>query len=297
MAGKARLPEVLGLNINGDLPDDRLVEVASRADEAGAVIWIGENPLFKDSFYVADLIADYVSVPIGFGIVSPLRRSCSEIIEKVRCLMKKADVLVGIAPGSFEDPKLAIEITLRCLERLRELETPLFCGCSSPLITSKASAIADGILYNYGHPEHLRWISSFEVREVIRVAFAPALILPSEFEQDLLLACAIVACSSKRFMREFGFEAMCMDFAELDFGRLISIRQSGGDLFECERFKTILKYRGILLDRFSISGDVASVRRRIKDLLDICDHIVLGDPFFRDPRSLDAIDILKYRSD
>ncbi len=295
MAREAWLSESLGLNLNGDLSDDRLVEVALRADEVGAVIWIGENPLFKDPFYVAELISDYVSVPIGFGIISPLRRSCSDIIERIRNLMNKAEILVGVAPGTFKNPKLAVEITLKCLERLRELNIPLFCGCSSPIITSKASAIADGILYNYGHPEHLRWISSFEVREVIRVAFAPSLILPSEFEQDLLLACAIVACSSGKFVRAFGFEYMCRYLSKLDFGELISIRQRGGNLFECVEFRTILNYRKVLLDRFSISGDIRSVRRRIRDLLYICDHVVLGDPFFRDSRSLESIDILKYR--
>ncbi len=291
MARETRLSEVLGLNINGDLPDERLVEVALKADKSGVVIWIGENPLFKDPFYVAELIANFVSIPIGFGIVSPLRHSCSEIIHRTRYLMKKVDVLLGIAPGSFDNPKIALEITLKCLERLRrELDVPVFCGCSSPIITARASTIADGILFNYGHPEHLRWICGFVKREIIRVAFAPALILPSKFEQDLLLACAIVSCSSRRFVKKFGFENMCHDISRLDFGRLISMRQKGLDLFECDEFKTILKYRDVLLDRFCISGSLSDVRKRIVDLLEICDHVVLGDPFFRDAK---AVELLK----
>ncbi len=298
MARKKGLFEVLGLNINGDLPDEKIVEVALKADEVGVVIWIGENELFKDPFYVADLIANFVSVPIGFGIVSPLRRSCSEIIDRVRSLMNRYsnEFLLGIAPGKFKDPKTALEITLRCLRRLkRELGVPIFCGCSSPLITAKASKIADGILFNYCHPDFLRWISRFAENDVIKVAFAPSLILPSEFEQDLLLACAIVSCSSRKFVEEFGFVGMCKDFAELDFGRLISIRQKRENLLEVDEFKKVLKYKGILLEKFSVSGSLDEVKGKINDILKICDHIVLGDPFFRDRKAVDLlIRLLEY---
>ncbi len=297
MARKEGLPEVLGLNINGDLPDEELVEVALKADDSGVVIWIGENELFKDPFYVADLLADFVSVPIGFGIVSPLRRSCSEIVELVRGLIGRHsnEFLLGIAPGNFNDPKTALNVTLKCLRRLkRELAIPIFCGCSSPVITAEASRIADGILFNYGYPEFLRWISSFAKREIVKVAFAPALILPSEFEQDLLLACAIVSCSSRRFVEEFGFIGMCEDFAKLDFGGLISTRQDGGNLFEVEDFETVLRYRDFLLEKFSISGGLKDVRNRIKNLLKICDHVVLGDPFFRDRKAVELLELLKH---
>ncbi len=291
MARKKGLSEVLGLNINGDLPDEKIIDVAFKADEVGVVIWIGENELFKDPFYVADLIANFVSVPIGFGIVSPLRRSCSEIVERVRGLMNKHsnEFLLGIAPGKFKDPKTALEITLKCLRRLkRELEVPIFCGCSSPLITAKASKIADGILFNYCHPDFLRWISRFAERDIIKVAFAPSLILPSEFEQDLLLACAIVSCSSRKFVEEFGFVDMCRDFA-FDFGRLISIRQKGGNLLEVDEFKKILMYKDVLLEKFSISGRLDEVKGKINDILKICDHVVLGDPFFRDRKAVDLL--------
>ncbi len=300
MARKTRLFEVLGLNINGDLPDEKVVEVALKADRANVIIWIGENPLFKDPFYVADLIVDFVSVPIGFGIVSPLRRSCSEIVEQVHSLINRHsnEFLLGIAPGNFRDPKKALEVTVRCLEKLKEkLDIPIFCGCSSPIITAKASKIADGILFNYGYPEFLKWISRFAEREIIKVAFAPALILSSDFEQDLLLACAIVSCSSRKFVEEFGFVKMCKDFAELDFGRLISIRQRGADLFEVDDFKTILKYRDVLLDKFSISGNLSDVKKRVKDLLKICDHVVLGDPFFRDGKAVELLKSIKSQLD
>ncbi len=290
MARKARLPELLGLNINGDLPDSELVDVAVKADEAGVVIWIGENPLFKDPFYVADLISDHVSVPIGFGIVSPLRRSCSEIIRRIKKLEKRHEVVLGIAPGSFEDPKKALEITLKCLERAkRDLDVPVFCGCSSPIITARASEIADGILFNYCYPEFLRWIFSFLRRDVVKVAYAPSLILPSEFEQDLLLATAIVSCSSKRFVETFGFLEMCREFSKIDFMRLISIRQRGGNLFEFDEFGKILKFRDVLLEKFAICGSLREVKESIGEILKTCDHVVLGDPFFRDSGAVDSL--------
>ncbi len=290
MARKTRLSELLGLNINGDLPDSELVDVAVKADKAGVVIWIGENPLFKDPFYVADLISDYVSVPIGFGIVSPLRRSCSEIIRKIGEFEKRHEVILGIAPGSFEDPKKALEITLKCLEKAKSaLDVPVFCGCSSPTITARASEIADGILFNYCCPEFLRWIFSFLRRDVVKVAYAPSLILPSEFEQDLLLATAIVSCSSKRFVEIFGFLEMCREFSKIDFTRLISVRQRGGNLFEVDEFGKILKFGKVLLEKFAICGSSEDVGRRVEELLKMCDHVVLGDPFFRDRRAVDSL--------
>ncbi len=292
MVGKKGLSEVLGLNINGDLPDCKIADIALKADRAKVTIWIGENELFKDPFYVADLIADFVSVPIGFGIVSPLRRSCSEIIEKIRDLIKNHpnDFLLGIAPGNFEDPKVALKITLRCLRKLKDnLNIPIFCGCSSPKITKESSKIADGILFNYGYPDFLKWITKFVERDIVRVAFAPALILPSKFEQDLLLACAIVSCSSRRFVDYFGFDKMCEDLARLNFKKLISIRQNGGNLFKIDEFGKILKYRDVLLKKFSISGNFEDLKNKIRELLNVCDHVVLGDPFFRDDRSVELL--------
>ncbi len=298
MARKEGLSEVLkplGININGDLPDDKIVDIALKAERYGVAVWIGETELFKDPFYVADIIADHVSrVPIGFGTVSPLRRDCNEILSNVRALIKAhpdVDFFVGISPGDFDDPKTAVEVTLKCLKLLKsKLDIPIFCGCSSPIITRRSSKIADGILFNYGYPDFLRWIVQFMEEDTLKVAYAPALILPSEFEQDLLLACAIVSCSSKKFVEEFGFQEMCGDFASLDFKRLIAVRQKGGDLEKLEEFERILRYKDVLLEKFCISGDLDDVKIRIKELLKICDHVVLGDPFFRDK----AVELLGY---
>ncbi|MEM0503458.1 MAG: hypothetical protein QXT58_01985, partial [Archaeoglobaceae archaeon] len=58
----------------------------------------------------------------------------------------------------------------------------------------------------------------------------------------------------------------------------ISITNSG--LFRMKEF---------LLERFAITGNFEEVLTKIKQLLKVCDHVVLSDPFFRDPNSMKAL--------
>ncbi len=285
MAGEKGLFEVLklGLNLNGDLPDKELISIAKECEKLGILVWIGDNELFKDPFYVADLIADYTSY-IGFGVVT-INWGCKTIFERIKELIdehKDTVFLLGIGAGRFDNPKFALIKTLECLRFLRQnLEIPLFCGCSSPIITKESSKVVDGILFNYGYPDYVAWISSFLSRDIYKIAYAPALILPSDFEEDLLIACSIVSCSSKRFVKEFGYEDMCKVFSSLDFRDIIIKRKRREQLDP-----RILKFRDLLIDRFAIAGSLEDVCNRIRSLLELCDHVVLGDPFFRDKNSL-----------
>jgi len=280
----------LGLNLNGDLEDKKLVRIAKKCERLGVLVWIGDNELFKDPFYVADLIGDVVS-NIGFGVVS-VRRGCKAILDGISSLAKSfkdTNFLLGIGAGNVDDPKKALRHVLSCLEFLRNrLEIPIFCGCSGPVITSKASKIVDGILFNYGYPDYVKWISNFVRDEIYRVAYAPALVLPSDFEEDLLIACSIVACSNQTFVRVFGYEGLCKVLRNLDFKELIINRKLGKKLDP-----RILDFRDLLVERFAIAGDLSSVCDRVRDLLRLCDHVVLGDPFFRDDRSVEITKSIK----
>lgn len=287
MVGKEGLPDVLSVNINGDLEDEELIKRAEKV----RCVWIGCNPNFRDPFEVADLIADYVDF-VGFGVVT-IDYSCSKILENFKEVVerhKDTTFALGIGAGNLRGYE-GLRAVVDCLKCLRKHVDLLFCGCSGPKITRKASKIVDGILFNYAHPEHLKWIIGFLERDVIRVAYAPSLILPSEFEKDLLIACAIVACSSKAFVKEFGYEEICREISNIDFAKAIRDYKSSGRIP-----KVIEKYREILIDRFAISGSFDDFSGRIKEILEICDHVVLGDPFFRDLKQIELLESLKVRS-
>ncbi len=296
MVGEKGISKVLGVNVNGNVPDSAIIEASFVAEKNNLFVWIGENELFRDPFEVAMLILEHVSVPIGFSIVSPLRRSCDEIAERVKAVERRCEeVVIGVGPGRFRDRREALRITVECVRRLKDVtDVPVYCGCSSPRITEITSKIADGIIFNYCNPRYVSWISSFLSRDVVKVSIGPSLILPSEMEQDLLLACAIVSCSSPKFVEVFNVEGICRDLS-VDFQMLIRERHNGKDLRMFEEFGRIEGHREFLLKNFSISGDVDEVSRRIGELLKVCDHVILGDPFFRDKNSLMSIPSLNLR--
>jgi len=282
MVREKGIPEVLGININGDLEDKEIVRIAKKCKDFP--IWIGDNPLFKDPFYVANLIADYVSF-IGFGVVT-IERGCKKILNEFKTLVdeyRDTVFALGIGAGSLRGYE-GLKAILNCLKLLRDDVKILLCGCSGPLITSKSSKIVDGILFNYGHPDHLKWIYHYLRRDVHRIAYAPSLILPSDFEKDLLIACAIVSCSSESFAKSFGYESMFQELSKLDFSEVIVKRKEENIIP-----KVIEKYREILIEKFAIAGKFERFVERVKVLLKICDHVVLGDPFFRDKRSLKLV--------
>jgi len=165
----------------------------------------------------------------------------------------------------------------------------VFIGCSTPKITALASEIADGILFNYVYPEFLLWIKQHLKKKVLSVAFGPALILPSQYYQDLILAAAIVMGSNYHFLEEFNLVSLWNKIAHINLENLIKIRQKGYDLFKLEDFKKIDEISELLVEKFTISGSLNDFKRKINDILKVCDQLILGDPFFRDINSLLAL--------
>jgi len=282
----------VGINFNGNLGDDELIEKARIVRKSGiGAVWIGEFEGFKDPFHVGEVVCDEVEV-VGFGVLSPLRRSCRELLERlIDFLKRKSEVIVGIAPGEFENAEEAVKATIDCVKHIKNhLDVPVVAGCSSPYITRRSSQIADGILFNYVKPEYIRWISKYAEKNIFTAAYGPSLILNSEneFYESLLIASSIVI-SSWKFVEEFGLQGLYEEIKKIDFERLIEVKHSTGTIRATPEYAILSKYSGLLLENFSISGSEKRVAERIGSLLNYCDHVILGDPFFRDDRSMSLL--------
>ena len=286
------LPDLgrISVNINGDLPDSELIDRARIAENNGInIIWIGETPFFRDPFEVAAVIAGATSIMIGFGTVSPLRRGCGEILGRVESLVDKFGerFILALSPGEVK--KGAVDAISSCISMAKNRGFPVMAGCSGKRMTRKTSEIADGILFNYVFPDHIKWISSFMERKVFTAAYGPALLLPSQFFQDLLIACALVMGSNREFLEEFGYLEVYSEISKASIDEMIVLRQHGYDISGHPDSILLMKHSQFLLERFSICGSVSDVRGRIDALLKFCDHVILGDPVFRDRKGFEVI--------
>jgi 5,10-methylenetetrahydromethanopterin reductase len=283
----------ISVNINGDLPDSELVDRARIAEDSGIrIVWIGETPFFRDPFEVAAVIADATSLIIGFGTVSPLRRKCENIIERFEELLQKfgEKFILALSPGEVREGREGtLETVLSCISIAKEYGVGVLAGCSGRRITERASEIADGILFNYVYPDHIRWVSGFLKRKVFTAAYGPSLLLPSPFFQDLLIACAIVMGSNRGFLKEFGYLEVYSEISSVNLDEMIVLRQGGFDISRHPDSVPLMKHSQFLLDRFSICGSISDIETKIEDLLKLCDHVVLGDPLFRDRKGFETV--------
>ena len=180
----------IGINISGDLEDEEIVDRAKIVEKSGVkIVWVGEFEGFKDPLDVAEIIANSTSLFIGFGVLSPLKRECSEIKKGIKRLQNKFGnrFLVGIGAGKFRNAKEALNKTVECIKELR-YEFTVVAGCSSPKITHISSNLADGILFNYVHPRYLQWIKRYVQRKVFFAAYGPSLILYKRRPDKALLS-------------------------------------------------------------------------------------------------------------
>lgn len=264
----------LSININGDVGEREIAEKGRIAESAGVkVIWIGDFDF--DPFSTAEILARETNVLIGFGVLSVTKRDCEEILGEIESLELRFGqrFLVGIGAGEFRDPKEAIEKVLVCLQTLKPRK--VFAGCSSPKITKLSARIADGILINYVHPELVANLASF-IQNGMKIAYGPALILPSEFEEDAALASAIVL---KGVEKRFGVNL------NEDLKRLVDLRRKRISIAN----SSVFSMKEFLIEKFAIAGNFEEVSSRIRELLRVCDHVVLSDPFFRDQNSMKAL--------
>jgi 5,10-methylenetetrahydromethanopterin reductase len=272
----------VGLNINGDLSKAEIEERVRIAEGAGIrVIWIGEFEGFEDPFSVAETVSSCSSVKVGFGVLSA-QKDCERIIAEVEELRKRYGdrFIVGIGAGSYKTPKEGYRRLIECLNLLKDAEFPVVVGAGSPM-TASLSKKVDGVLFNSVKEEFVSWLLSF-TETAFKAAYGPALILPSSNEEDLLLAAAIVFTGSKKLIEEFGFEEVARDLSKVDIMSMIRARWEGRSIADEKGAEILLKHKEFLLQNFTISGSAEDLKERIKSLLNLCDHVVLADPLFRD---------------
>lgn len=272
----------LSLNVNGDLPVEDLIGRVKIAESAGiGQIWVGELEQFKNPVEVAEEIEPKTNAEVCV-LLSPSRNPCSEIITTSK------KYTVGLIPGRAKD----LELFISCLKKVKEEAGVVYAGVSGPVITERASEYADGLLLNYVYPEYVEWIEGFMRKgkgaELRTHAFGPSLLLPSPFYEDLLIAAAVVMQSNTFFLETFNLQEMGQQIPA-DLSKLIRIRQARKSVNETPEFGQIKKYSQDLLRFFTISGELEEVRKRISQLLQLCDSVVLGDPFFRDLESLKSL--------
>lgn len=276
----------VGLNINGDLSEKEIEERVRIAEKAGVrIIWIGEFEGFEDPFKVAEVVSSCSNLKVGFGVLSA-QKGCERIVSGIEGLRERYGdrFIVGIGVGNYTDPREGYRKFKKCLNFLKEFDFPVVVGAGSPMTTA-LSREADGVLFNSVNDELISWLLRYADTS-FKAAYGPALILPSNNEEDLLIAAVIVFMGSKKLIEEFKFKSIANELSKVDIISLVKTRWKGGSIAECEGAEALFKYRDFLLNNFTISGSAEDVKARMKSLLQLCDHVVLADPFFRDIESI-----------
>jgi len=282
----------VGLNINGDLSEKEIKEIVNIAEKAGIrIVWIGEFEGFEDPFNVAELIGSCSNLYIGFGVLSA-QKGWKRIVSGVEGLRERYGdrFIVGIGAGNCINPKEGYRKLKKCLDFLKDFDFPVVIGAGSPM-TAKLSREADGVLFNSVKEEYIKWLLRY-ANTPFKAAYGPALILPSKNEEDLLIAAAIVFTGSRKLIEEFQLESVAEELLEVDIMSLVRKRREGGSIAECREAEVLFRHGDFLLSNFTISGSVESVKARINSLLQLCDHVVLADPFFRDIESVKSLKVV-----
>ncbi|MBE8538884.1 hypothetical protein [Geoglobus acetivorans] len=267
----------IAININGDFEDRVLIEKAVRAERVVDTVWVGDSDFFRSPFQVAELIAENTDLNVGFGILRSTK--CQNIISELERFRKYGDrIIVGIAAGDGG----SIGMVERCIRKIKErYGFPVVAGGTGKIAIRTLSKTADGFLLNHISPEHVTWALRHSSAK-FNAAYGPALIFPSEFEQDLILAAALVMGSSKSFLSEMGYRDVFEHVARIDLLKLILKRQKGADLGGESDFIELLQHRDFLMEKFTLSGTQRTFVKKLSELMTIVDQVILSDPFFRD---------------
>lgn len=243
----------IGLNVNGDTSKDVIADRSIIADRLGIPIWIGELDCL-DPFETAKIVADYTSTPIAI-FCSPSRRCCDEIRSRLIDLKRRYDndLILTLVPGRSRK----ISNIVDCLRKLKvDIDIPIFVGCSGERLMAIASKLADGLVLNY---------CDLRYKGVFTACYAVSLILPSSLYNELILASAAILSNKLKLNIDFEYIAKNRDRLKIP--------------------KEITKISKIL-EAYTISGSVDKVVKKIVTALSICNHVILGVPFFRDDRSM-----------
>jgi len=265
----------LNVNWSPRFSEEYVAETVQMAERAGIErIWAGELDLFLSPFEVARVVEEYTSLECGV-IVTP-----KSVLTKPRI---RYDVCV--IPGGRG--REYVEGVLKCIRKL-DVEGRVYVGCSGRVMAKRAfetfrdSGMEPRIMPNYVRREFVEWVCCDLCWEEV-LPIGPSLLLPSPMRDELLIAAILVMTSNERFAREFGFYEVYREISSLDVREMIAKSR----LLGCEIVK---KHERLLLENFTVSGRMDEVLEKLKEL----GNFVLGDPFFRDPRSMGELERLVF---
>jgi len=272
-----------GVNLNGDMYASELKEAAAAAEEAGfSHIWVGESITYLHPFPIMAACLEYTeNIKVGTGIISPQRTRRFHIRRAVSTMKEVYGprIVVGLAPGDRYglmtdciDTGRVLSTLEKSVHRFKETDpqVPVFIGASGPRVIELGSREADGMLLNYVHPDYVRWALGHLRKDCYTAVYGPSLILPNE---DLMAtlrgAAAVVAAGANRtFAREMGL-------TDLVHGVRGMVKE--------KRWSGLAPYEKELLERFTISGSMEDISRRIEEYIEMgIDQVIFGVPFGRD---------------
>lgn len=301
-----------GINFNGDLPFDHIIEGARVSEQVGfKYIWVGEANEYIHPFPVIAAVCENTSeIQIGSGIISPQLNRCQHILKAFETLQEiyGQRFVIGLAHGDFialrstgveikqsigKIDECLIEIAgsvptyiAKQIKQITKTEKeeacaygviPVFIGASGPKTIEFASQKADGILLNYVNPEFIRWAKKYFKRKTYAAVYGPSLLLTdTQNEKHLLIAAGIVASGMpKELQIEFGLEGQ--------------IEQIKNHLMH-KNYGELRQYQEFLLDNFTLSGTLQQISEKIDGIKEIgIDQVVFGTPICR---NLEAVNKL-----
>lgn len=276
-----------GINFNGDMSTPDLKKAARAAEEAGFThIWVGESINYVHPFPIMTACLEYTEdIKVGTGIISP-QRTRRYHIRKAASTMKEVygdRVLVGLAAGDKYglqtdciDTGKVMTLLENSVKRFKETDptVPVFIGASGPRLIGLGSRVADGVLLNYVHPDHVRWALDHFEKDTYKAVYGPSLVLPDEeLVGNLRGAAAVVAAGANHvFARDMGIVDLVHDIRQIVMEK---------------RWGALGDYEDELLSTFTLSGSAGDIARRIKEYETLgIDQVVFGTPL---AKSLDAI--------
>lgn len=210
---------------------DEVLKVSEIAYRGGIdQIWVVDFPAPQLASVAATMLAKYVPMKLGLGLLSPLLYSPQQIIRMIQSLRDNYDIEPDIMVGSGDplwlsragleySPRLAavsrvreqvIELT-ELLEK-SELSSKLLVGAQGPRMIMTAR-LSDGVLLNYSDPDMIEWAVKLLQKEPeshIRGVFPPTVLsrkigkLPHYAKN----AAALVALgTSSKVLKRFGILA------------------------------------------------------------------------------------------
>lgn len=268
----------LGVNFNGDIAIELLINKATQAESIGFdSIWIGEHRSFAHPFVLLGAISrETKSITIGTSIISAFSNRCFHILKSFSLLKEVygSRFIAGIATGDFHSlraecihPAKPVKKVMSCVEVLKKT-LPVYVGATAKKMIASASQLADGVILNHIHPEHISWALKQFRGDAVKAAIAPALLLPDEeHEKKLVYSAGVVAAGlPEKVAQEFGIER--------EFEKIREIVKKG-------RFEGLLKHRDFLLERFALAGDAEELVSRLEELKKLgIELVILGAPFF-----------------